>query len=296
MKVAISGGSGIIGKRLSEAFLAAGNEVVVLTRNASEPLNGISFSQWDPSKKLLDKAALRNVDVVINLAGASISQKWTKESRELIVQSRIDSTSTLVNWLNGSGHQVKRMISASAIGFYPFSDELQQESSPSGNHFMSEVCQKWENEAKKLNSSVALTIVRIGVVLSKKGGALEKMKPPFKMGFGSALGNGKQWMSWIHEDDLSSIFLHCVDQQIDGIINAVAPYPAQNSAFSKSLAKTMSKPFWAPKVPAFVLKILLGEMSAVVLGSQKVSSKKVHNSGFSFKFPQLETALEDLLG
>jgi len=295
MKIAISGGSGTIGKHLSKVLIEAGHEVIILSRSTSHSEHNFQQSKWDPSKQELNENDLHGVNAVINLAGAPISQRWTKEAKEEIIESRKQSTSTLVNWLNTSQHDVKHFISASAIGLYPFSDKLQLESSPLGNHFMSEVCQIWEDEAKKVSNKISLTVVRIGVVLSKTGGALEKMKPPFKMGFGSGLGSGNQWMSWIHQEDLSSLFKFCLDQKVTGEINAVAPRPERNMDFSKSLAKAMNKPFWAPKVPEFVLKILLGEMSAIVLGSQKISAEKIQKKGFKFLYPVLSNALKNLL-
>ena len=293
-KVAISGGTGLVGQALTKALRDRGDEVVLLSRSAKSSTNGVVHSQWDPSKGKLNEELLSTCDSLVNLAGAPIAQRWTSRNKQVILDSRVDSTKLLVDFLLKEEHKIETFVSGSAIGFYPDGENLWQEDDQAGSHFMSQVVQAWEEAANPAFPNIKGGIVRIGVVLSSEGGALERMLPVFKMGIGSALGSGKQWMSWIHIDDLVGILLEMIDGKLSGTFNAVAPTPERNAQFSEHLAKSLGKGFWAPKVPSFILRMAFGDMADVVLLSQKVSSKKIENNGYKFQFEQLGSALEDL--
>lgn len=293
-KVAISGGTGLVGQALTQALRKRGDEVILLSRSAKSSSEGLVHSQWDPKKGKLNEELLSICDSLVNLAGAPIAQRWTTNNKKVILDSRVASTKLLVDFLLEQDHKIETFVSGSAIGFYPNGENLWMEDDQAGNHFMSEVVQAWEEAAAPAFSKLKGGIARIGVVLSSKGGALERMLPIFRMGIGSPLGNGEQWMSWIHIDDLVGILIDMIDGKLQGTINTVAPKPERNSGFSEQLTQSLNKPFWAPKVPAFVLKAVLGEMSDVVLLSQKVSSKKVEAMGYQFKFRTLPDALNDL--
>lgn len=298
MKYLISGGTGLVGTAITKQLLQNGHQVMVLSRNGkarAEWLDGeVSRSKWDPANQVIDQEAVKTAHVIINLAGSSVSQRWTEANRRSILNSRVDSTSTLVNAMQGL--PPKTFISASAIGLYADSDELQDESSPAAEGFLSDVVVRWEQEAEKAQEfGHRVVMLRIGLVLAKEGGALKSLAPIFKLGIGSAVGSGKQWQSWIHIDDLAALFIQAGNEDSwGGAMNAVAPNPVSNKTFSKALAKTLGRPFWAPNVPAFVLKLVFGKMSQVVLASQKVSSKKTEAAGFNFQYTQIQDALHSI--
>ena len=298
MKYLISGGTGLVGTAITKQLLQNGHQVMVLSRNGkarAEWLDGeVSRSKWDPANQVIDQEAVKTAHVIINLAGSSVSQRWTEANRRSILNSRVDSTSTLVNAMQGLAS--KPFISASAIGLYADSDELQDESSPATEGFLSDVVVRWEQEAEKAQEfGHRVVMLRIGLVLAKEGGALKSLAPIFKLGIGSAVGSGKQWQSWIHIDDLAALFIQAGNEDSwGGAMNAVAPNPVSNKTFSKALAKTLGRPFWAPNVPAFVLKLVFGKMSQVVLASQKVSSKKTEAAGFNFQYTQIQDALNSI--
>ncbi|NQX92462.1 MAG: TIGR01777 family protein [Flavobacteriales bacterium] len=295
--IAISGGTGLVGKALTKKLLKAGHQVVILSRSQKSSDNDhLTYSQWNPANGELDVDLISRCYMIVNLAGSPISDKWTAQNKAKILSSRIDSTSTLVDFMKSESSNIKRFVTASAIGIYPSSDQLQSETAPAGDHFMAEVVKRWEEEASVGLENTPGAIIRIGVVLSIDGGALEKMTPVFKLGIGSPLGDGKQYQSWIHIDDLVSIFLHALDGEIEGVVNAVAPHPVTTSEFSEALAKVLKKPYWAAKVPAFVRRTVLGPMSDVVLLSQNVSAKKIQDSGFKFQHETIQEAFSNLFG
>lgn len=296
MKILIAGGSGLIGTALSKALVAKGHEVVILTRNPSGKAEseGISFAKWNPSQLEIDQDAVNGCDTIVNLAGASVAQRWTASAKKEILDSRVNSTRTIVQALEHA--QSKTLINASAIGIYPFGDETLDEGSELGNGFLQEVVRKWEIEGQKASPSHRTAFIRIGVVLATEGGALEKLLPIFKLGLGSPVGSGQQWQSWIHIDDLVALFIRSIeDSSIVGVINGVSPNPVTNKEFSKELASALSKPFWAPKVPGFVLKMIFGEMSQVILRSQKVISSAQQAHNFSCQYPTIDKAFSQLI-
>lgn len=295
MKILIAGGSGLIGTALSKALVANGHQVVVLTRNPDGKKESahISYAAWNPAQLEIDQQAVESADAIVNLAGANVAQRWTSAAKREIMDSRVNSTRTLVNALQNAPS--KTLINASAIGIYPFGDEPSNEASPLGEGFLQDVVKAWEIEGQKAAEQHRVAFIRIGLVLSNDGGAMAKLLPVFKMGLGSAVGSGKQWQSWIHIDDLVNLFIRSIeDDAINGVINGVAPHPVTNQQFSKALAASLSKGFWAPKVPAFVLKLIFGEMSQVILRSQKVVSTVQDSFNFQCAYPNIDKALNEL--
>ncbi|WP_306639513.1 TIGR01777 family oxidoreductase [Sanyastnella coralliicola] len=295
MNIVISGGSGLIGRQLTKALTGLGHHVTILTRSPEKYQGSelVSYAHWSPSSLSVDKHAIAESDVVINLAGATVAQRWTEKTKKAILDSRVNSTRTLVEAMKDGKQRV--FLSASAIGLYPFGDDNFKEDHAPGSGFLSDVVRDWETEAMKAAQDGHRTaLIRIGVVLAKDGGALERLVPIFKLGLGSAVGDGKQWQSWIHIDDLVNIFLFALENNLSGAYNAVAPNPVTNEEMSRQLAKALGKPFWAPNVPGFVLKMIFGDMSEVILGSQKVSAEKLEDSGFNFSFPDIDQALDNL--
>lgn len=294
MKILIAGGTGLVGKALKKQLVNAGHEVKILSRSARS--DGFI---WDPEQKTLDPEAITWADAVVNLAGAGIAdESWSKERKDLIRTSRVAATRLLVDKLNlSSEHKV--LLNASAIGIYgdhPFGVPVDEDTTP-GNDFLASVCKDWEAEAYHLNQKHRLVIIRIGIVLSLEGGALPKLLPLARLGLASAVGSGKQGMSWIHICDLSEAFRFCLENpNVMGIVNGVAPDSVTNYDMMKHLAMVLNRPFWLPAVPSFVLKTILGEMSAVVLTGQLVKPKVLTNLGFQFQYPSLAPALSDLLG
>ncbi|MEJ8802871.1 TIGR01777 family oxidoreductase [Pontibacter sp. H249] len=294
-KILITGGSGLIGMRLSEMLIDLGYEVAHLSRNPNKVSSYKTF-KWDVDSGYIDDNAISYADYIINLAGASVAdEKWTEERKKEIKNSRVDSIKLLHKCLDSTQNHVKGFISASAIGIYGDSgDRLVSEESTYADDFLAEVCKAWEEAAWQMRDLHLRTVIfRMGIVLSKKGGALPQMAKPVKLMAGAPLGSGKQYMSWIHIDDACRLFIKAIeDTQYEGVYNAVAPHPVTNEEFTKELAEIMHKPLVLPNVPAFALNLMMGEMSEVVLASQRVSANKVLQTGFTFEFNYLEEALE----
>ena len=298
MKITISGASGLIGRRLMKNLTAAGHSMHVLSRHAGTNLPpGIKLSVWDPLKNQPPAESLGDADAVIHLAGEPVAQRWTADAKRRIRESRVAGTRNLVQALARLARKPEVLICASAIGYYGArGDEVLKETSAPASDFLAQVCQAWENEAQAAGP-LGLRVVRVrtGVVLDTRGGALPKMLPPFRMGVGGRLGDGKQWMSWIHLEDLAALFQFALNRPVSGALNGVAPSPAINSEFTRALAQALHRPAIFP-VPEFALKALFGEMSQVLLASQRVAPAAAEAAGFQFRFPQLVPALNDLLG
>lgn len=296
MKILISGGSGLIGREISKQLLHRGHTVVYLSRKPSTNNLGIREFYWHPDKEEIDQAAFEGVESIINLAGAPINRRWTPYYKNEILRSRVDSTRLLYNTVRKNKIPIRSFISASAVGYYP--DSLEKtftEGDAPGKDFLSVVSQKWEQEAQNFEKLNIRTVrCRIGVVLSKDGGALPLMSKPVKLGLGAPLGDGQQWMSWIHIEDLAGIFVYAVENDIKGVYNAVAPRPLTNKEFTRVLADVLDRPLIIPQVPEPAIKILLGEMSATALGSQKASSQKIESSGFNFRYKSAQEALREI--
>lgn len=299
MRVLITGATGMIGTQLSSALRTLDIDIHYLSIDKdikSEP--GYTGFYWDPAQGIIDESCMLGVDVIVHLAGASIAKRWTNSNKQEIIESRILSANLLYKILKYNPHQVKHLISASAIGIYPDSlTENYQESDTSVDEsFLGEVVAKWEQSVDKFKQiDIDVTKLRTGLVLSSKGGMLEELVKPIKFGVGSPLGSGKQWQSWIHIDDIVGIYVHLITNSLSGIYNAVAPYPVTNSVLTKSVADVLSKPFFMPHVPTSILKLILGEMHYLLVASQKVSANKILKSGYKFKYTDLDTALIDLL-
>ncbi|WP_026461916.1 TIGR01777 family oxidoreductase [Adhaeribacter aquaticus] len=294
-RILITGGTGLIGTRLSEMLIDQGYEVAHLSRQVPQFSHYKTF-KWDLERNYIDDNVLSYADYIINLAGSSVAEgKWTKERKKEIVDSRIKSTRLLRECLSKTNHHVKAFISASAVGIYgDTSDRLVTEESTYGNDFLAEVCKHWESAAWEIHEQQIRTcIFRVGVVLSNKGGALPQIARPIKLMAGAPLGSGKQYMSWIHVDDLCRLFIRAIeDTSFQGVYNAVAPNPVTNEQFTKILASVMHKPLTGLKVPAIGLKLALGEMSEVVLAGQRVSNNKLMRMGFTFDYHNVQQALE----
>lgn len=296
----MTGATGLVGKEIGKKLVSLGHELTVLTRNPDDAKSSLPFPAkilpWKNYSDQLPSSYFDGIDSVIHLAGESIaSGRWTTKRKKLIFESRTYGTTNIVNAIRSSNRTVKQLISASAIGIYGNTKEWVNEESPQADDFLAHVCKKWEEEAQAL-TDIGVNVInpRIGIVLSRKGGAMDKMLPVFSTGLGGVLGNGKQWMSWIHQDDLTNLFIYFIHHpELKGAFNAVAPEPVTNKDFSRSLAKSLGRGLFFP-VPGLALKLLLGGMSALVLEGQRVSSKKIMENGFKFKFSNLEMALQDL--
>ena len=299
LKVLITGGSGLVGTLLSEELTQKGYEVVHISRHKSN-FSKYKIFLWDISKGLIEDGAFENVKHIIHLAGAGVvDKKWTDKRKIELASSRIDSANLIFKYLESSRHEVESFVSASAIGIYGFDTGgiLQTEDRIQlGDDFLATLTKKWEAAADQFsNLDIRVVKLRIGLVLSEQGGLLGKLVPIAYLGISSAFGSGDQFMSWIHVKDLSGIFMEAVkNKKIQGTYNAVAPNPVSNKEFLKSLAGVIDKPYFLPNTPKCILKLIFGELSSVITGGNKVSSKKIEELGFSFQFPEISSALKDL--
>ncbi|MDB5159334.1 MAG: hypothetical protein JWR50_4041 [Mucilaginibacter sp.] len=296
--ILLTGGTGLIGGKLTEALLNKGYRVSHLSRTPGRN-PGVTTFLWDVSKGLIDEASINGVDTIVHLAGANVADgRWTEARKKEIIESRTKSIALVYKLLKAKPqHTVKAIVSASAVGYYgDRADELLTETGAPGTDFLASCCLQWEH-AVDAGESLGLRIVkfRTGVVLDANGGALAALAKPVKLGLGAPLGTGKQWMPWIHEEDVIKMYLFGIDNEyLTGDYNMVAPNPVTNKQLTKAVAKELHKPLWLPKVPAFALQLLLGEMSSMVLASQKASAQKIEEAGFKFKYPTLMWALKDI--
>lgn len=296
-KILITGGTGTVGKHLSNLLAQKGHEVCLLSRH---PKNNAPYKtfKWDIEKQKIDPACIEGVDTIIHLAGAGIAdERWTDERKQVLIKSRTDSIALIYKLLQEKNHHVTSVISASAAGYYSDrGDQLMFEESEPAQDFLGKCCIAWENavdEGSKLG--VRIVKFRTGVVLDKDSGALQKIAQPTKYGLGAPLGSGNQWVSWIHLNDVSAMYAFAVENEyIKGAFNMCSPNPVTNQDLTKAIAKLLHKPLWLPNVPAFALKLALGEMSAVVLGSTKMSTQKIEEIGFKFSYATIENALQNI--
>lgn len=297
--ILIAGGTGLVGNHLSQMLKAAGHTVLHLSRKQNLNAKFPAYA-WDLKKKTIEQAAVDQADFIINLAGTGIAdQRWTDERKRLIISSRVDSTLLLKAAIERRPTPLKAYISASAVGFYGSrGDQLMTENDPAGkDSFLAESVSAWEQAVEKIAETGLRTVmIRIGVVLSTQGGALEKMLIPFKFFNATYFGSGQQWMSWVHMDDLCRMFIEAIEnEQFNGIYNGVAPHPARNRDLVSELKKAVGKPALLLPAPEVVLRAAMGEMADVIFDSTRVSSKKIEAAGFKFQFPDLLPALKDLL-
>ena len=295
--ILITGGSGLIGKLLTNELIEKGYNVSHLNRSPDKDMRVRSFL-WDVEKGLIDDKCIDGIDTIIHLAGAGIADgRWTDERKKEIVESRTKSIGLIYQLLKSRPHQVNTVISASGTGYYSNrGNELMYEESPPAHDFLGTCCIEWEKAVDE-GGQLGLRILkfRTGVVLDKNGGALPKLDVPIKLGVGSPLGKGNEWMPWIHHQDVVDMYLYGLEHEaLKGVYNMVAPNPVTNAQLTQAVAKQLHRPLWLPNVPAFALKLLFGEMSIVVLGSTKASAQKIEQAGFKFKFPQIAGALEDI--
>ena len=289
-KILVTGGTGLVGRRLTALLTEKNHEVRILSRN---PKNENEF-KWDFSKGFVDDKAIENIDYIIHLAGAGIADKrWTKERKEVIINSRVATANLIFDKIKSQNIPLKGFISASGSNYYgaQTTAKVFKESDAVGTDFLGQVCQKWEeaaNQFKELN--IPVTILRTGVVLSKTGGALEKMRTPII----SPLGSGNQYMAWIHIDDLCNLYIKAVEEDFEGVYNTVSPEFHTSRTFSKILAKAIKKPYLPIAVPGFLLKLVFGELAIILLHGSRLSSDKISKKGFIFKYQELASALKNL--
>jgi uncharacterized protein (TIGR01777 family) len=297
-RILITGGSGMIGKRLSDLLLKRGYEVSLLGR--SKKVKGFETFIWDPERMDIDTGSISKAHAIIHLAGAGVADKrWNARRKNEILRSRTDSTMLLKETLETVPNNVKIFVSASGIGYYGLEEpghELQEEDPP-GSDFMASVTLAWEKEADRIKElGLRVVKIRMGVVLSASGGALQKLAAPVNYFVGAPLGSGKQSVNWIHIDDACRIFVKAVeDSSMEGAYNAVAPIPVTNKKMTEAIAKALNRPLWLPPVPGFVVRMLAGEVAEIVLKGGKVSGEKVKDAGFEFQFERIEDALKNLL-
>ncbi len=296
--VIITGGSGLIGGHLTQLLQKEGFEVRHMSRSVNSKY-GVKTFVWDLKQKTIDDNALKDVDYIIHLAGAGITDKpWTNKFRKLIVTSRIDGIPLIKNALLKLNHQPKAFISASGINIYGSQSILENvtEEFPAKDDFLAKTCVYWENYTDTLSDITRVVKLRTGIVLDKHQGALPKLSESFKYGMGAALGSGKQFMSWIHIEDLCQMYLFAIkNEHINGAYNACSDEKITNEQFSETLAQVIRKKMWLPKIPSWFLKVLFGDMADIFLYGNHCTSKKIQNEGFKFKYNQLKSALIHLL-
>ena len=291
--ILIAGGTGLIGSRLSDMLREKGHVVRILTRAPK----GESQFAWNPAAGTIDEKALQGVDFVVNLAGAGIADKhWTPSRKRLIISSRVQSARTLRDAFLRTGIRPKACLSTSAIGYYGNSGErwMTETDAPVGKDFMTDCCRQWEDAVNEVAAlGIRTVIFRTGIVLAKEGGALAEFVKPLRFGVGGYFADGRAWYSWIHLDDVCRMFLWAIEnRQAEGVYNAVAPYPVRNKEFVKAIARAMRQPAVMAPGPAFVMRLVLGEMAAAILNSNRVSAEKILKAGFQFQYDRLDGALK----
>ena len=306
MKIAITGATGLVGTRLVEQLQAQGHQIVVLTRSRSKAQKifstgsypNVEIVEYTPLESGVWQDSISGCDGVVNLAGEAISERWTAQHKKSILESREIGTSKIVEAITKAAEKPKVLVSGSAIGYYGTSETAAfDENSATGTDFLAEVCQKWEASAKAVEQyGVRLVIPRIGIVLANGGGALGKMLAPFQMGAGGPIGNGKQWFSGIHRDDLVNLIIQALTREdLAGVYNATAPNPVKMGQFCQTLGEVLNRPSWLP-VPEFVLELLLGDGAVVVLEGQQVLPKKTLAANIEYQYPEVKSALQEIIG
>ncbi|MGU9938741.1 TIGR01777 family oxidoreductase [Empedobacter brevis] len=294
MNILLTGGSGLIGSELTKILIDHGHQVRILTREkeVEHP-----FYHWDKNK--IDEKVFENLDGIIHLAGSLIAKRWTDSYKREIFSSRVDTANLLFEYVKKLKVDLKFFISASGTAYYGqiTSNTIFKETDVANTDFLGKICVAWENAAHQFEEiGTRVVCLRTSLVLSKKGEGFKLLKKPIQLGVGANLGDGKQWMPWIHIDDLLQIYVNAVEnKEMKGSYNASAPENVNHSTFNHTLAKKLNKPFFLPNIPAFVMKMALGEMSDLVLKGSRIDVEKIQLTGFEFQYPTLEKALNDLL-
>jgi len=306
VKILITGGTGLIGRELTRVLLLAGHEVVILSRNSQtnpDIPQGVRMLHWDGKTSQGWADGLEGAQAVINMAGENIAgsgffpKRWTPERKRIIYESRINAGKAIVEAITLVKNKPTVLIQSSAIDYYgPLPDQSIDEDQPAGNDFFSRVCQDWEDSTKSVTSlGVRHVVTRTGVILTARGGALTRLLLPYKLFAGGPFGNGKQVLSWIHMSDVIGAIQFLInDPASSGVYNLTAPNPVTNSQIGKAIAKTLHRPYWLP-VPGFIMRLLFGEVATVVLDGQRVIPKRLQESGYIYKFSEINTALGDIL-
>ncbi len=301
MKVLIAGATGFIGSKLTKHFLDKGYTVNYLTTRKEKIKNEENLKGffWDPYNREVDNEAFEGVEVIINLAGKSINSSWNKEGRKDIFRSRMKPSDTLYNYLKENPHQVKQVISASAVGIYR-SDKnryYKEDTQALSNSFLGRVCATWEMYNTQFETiGIPSTVLRLGLVCNKDEGVLKPFVTMCKYFFAGNLGSGNQWYSWIHIDDVVRMIDYCIDNQLVGTYNAVAPEPLKQRTFIRKIAKKLKRPITRPPIPSLLLILTMGGKYRLITDSQKVSADKILSKGFSFNYPTFDSALDNLYG
>lgn len=298
--ILLTGGSGFIGKQLTALLVTNGFSVSILTRVDRKATKDITYYKWDLENNYIDEASVLNADYIIHLAGENIvAKRWTNKRKKEIIDSREKPIELIYSVLKKNNKTLDAFISASAVGIYGAftSENVCTEETAVANDFLGVTCQNWETAANSIESLGIRTVkIRTGLVLGRNGGFLEKLIPVFKYRLGSVIGTGKQYMPWIHIDDLCSIYLKAInDVNMNGSYNAAVADNTNNAIFSKALANVYGYSIWSPAIPSFVIKLIMGEMSEIILTGQRISSQKIESAGFKFKYSNLKPALLDCL-
>ncbi len=300
MKILITGATGLVGSEIVCLCKERGIDVNYLTTSRSKIVSEPNFQgyYWNPDVREIDMNCFAGVTSIITLAGASISKRWTPAYKKKVLSSRVNTLRTLSQALDKIDRsKITAIVAASAIGIYPnsLSNFYTEEETKIDDSFLGKVVTEWEREIDALNTfNIKLSKIRIGLVMSNKGGALPQMAKPIAYGLGAAFGKGSQWQSWIHVNDLARMFLFVLDSDKNGVFNGVSPNPISNAKLVKEIAKVFKRPLFLPNIPQFVMKTVLGEMSYLLFASQRVSSKKIEETGFVFAYPNIYRALQDL--
>lgn len=290
----ITGGTGLVGRAVKQALIDQGHTVRILSRN---PRQEGEYS-WDPSQQTMDSAALDGAHGIVHLAGASVSSRWTANHKRAIMNSRIQGAQTLYRGIEAMATRPEVFVGASAVGIYPSSfDRVYTELDGGAKGFLGDVVREWEAQSDRFESlGIRVAKIRIGIVLGRNNGILKMLLPIFRLGLGSALGNGKQWLPWIHVEDLAAMIARlATDPNLRGTWNGTGPESATNLDFSRTLAEAVKRPFWMPAVPLWTLKLVLGEMAQIAIMSTNCSAVKWNTIGFKYRFSNLSTALKDLV-
>ncbi len=300
MKVLITGATGLIGQEIVKLCHQSGIDVSFLTTSKNKLSTSSNYKGyfWDPKNGKIDLQCFEDVEVIINLAGASVAKRWTSSYKKEILESRTMTAALIYKSLKGIKHSVRHIVSASAIGIYSdsFQNYYMEDSSEFDQGFLGKVVSEWEESIQRFRTlDIEVSLLRIGLVLSDKGGAFPKIVKPIQYGVGSLFGSGKQWQSWIHIEDLAHMFMFVMKEELTGVFNAVAPNPVSNKKLTYAIAKRLNKKIVLPNTPRIIMKLILGEMHILLFSSQRVCSNRISKSGYTFLYDNIEAAIIDLV-